>query len=321
MKIILIFLTLLNSALGLAPPKKIIFLAGRPSHSSGDHEFRAGSLLLANRLNAQKDLPIEASVISGWPKDDKVLESASSIVIYCDSDSIHRKHYERLVELSEAGTGLFFMHYGVHPKKSENGEKYYLPTVGGYFKNKHSVNPLWVAELDVASNHPIRRGCEKPVAVFDEWYYALDFSEKSQALVTAIPTKETLITTSLWNKNGIEGLGKPQRLMWGLEQTNGTRGGGFTGGHYHRNWAIEGFRKVVLNAIVWTAGLEVPEGGVKSTDPDEEEINANLDQKKNIKRIKLPLKTSLEYYAETLRERTKRNKAKADKKSAKKDSQ
>jgi hypothetical protein len=306
MKCLILFFALIGSALGQAPAHQIIFLAGKPSHASGDHEFRAGSLLLARRLNEQKDLPVAASVISGWPEDDKVLDGASALVIYCDSDSVHRDHYDRLMALSEAGTGIFFMHFGVHPRKSENGEKYYLPTVGGYFKNNFSVNPMWAAELSAASDHPVRRGCEKPINVFDEWYYALHFAEKSFPLVTAVPTKDNLITTNLWNQNGVEGFGKPQRVMWGFEKPDGTRGGGFTGGHFHRNWAIDSFRKVVLNAIVWTAGLEVPEGGVKSANPDEDEINANLDKKKGMSRIKLPVKSGLEYHAAILREKTEK---------------
>lgn len=281
-----------------ADSKRIIFLAGGPSHNSGNHEFRAGSLLLAKALNAQTDLPINARVISQWPEDDTILDGADAIVIYADSDSVQRDHYKRLMEITKAGTGLFFMHYGVHPKKDESGQNYYLPTVGGYFKNDHSVNPLWVADFSVASDHPVRRGIEKPISVFDEWYYHLQFDEKAIPLLTGVPTKETLITTNLWNQNGIEGLGKPQTVMWGFERPDGARGGGFTGGHFHRNWAIDDLRKVVLNTIVWVAGLDVPEDGIPSKGPTEEEINANLDQKKSMTRIKLPIESGTEYHAE-----------------------
>lgn len=40
-----------------------------------------------------------------------------------------------------------------------------------------------------------------------------------------------------------------------------------------------GFRKLVLNATVWTAGMEVPEYGVKSTPLTDADLNANLDDK------------------------------------------
>jgi hypothetical protein len=34
-----------------ATPKKIVFLAGKPIHGYGAHEYRAGSMLLAGQLN------------------------------------------------------------------------------------------------------------------------------------------------------------------------------------------------------------------------------------------------------------------------------
>ena len=293
-----------------APAKRIVFLAGRPSHKSGDHEFRAGCLLLAKALNTQSDLPVKAEVISGWPKDDTVLDDAAALVIYCDSDSVHREQYKRLMELHEEGSGIFFMHYGVHPKKPEDGKNYYLPTVGGFMESGFSVNPKWAADLNATSDHPVRRGCEEPVPVYDEWYYSLRFAKNVIPLVTAIPTKDNMVAGSnLWNENATMNYGKPQNLVWGFENFDGTRGGGFTGGHYHRNWTIDGYRKMILNTIAWIAGMDVPEGGVKSEKITEEQINANLDQKKNMTHIKLPLKTAMDYRLAELRSRAERKRA------------
>ena len=43
-------------------------------------------------------------------------------------------------------------------------------------------------------------------------------------------------------------------------------------------WGNEDFRKVVLNAILWIAKVEVPQNGVQSqVTPDE--LKANLDSK------------------------------------------
>ncbi|MBL9206506.1 MAG: HEAT repeat domain-containing protein, partial [Opitutaceae bacterium] len=57
------------------------------------------------------------------------------------------------------------------------------------------------------------------------------------------------------------------------------RGVGFSGGHFHRNWAVDGYRKLVLNAIAWVAHLEVPRDGVRSKPVSEDDLNANLDPK------------------------------------------
>ena len=45
----------------------------------------------------------------------------------------------------------------------------------------------------------------------------------------------------------------------------------------------DGFRKVLLNAILWTAGMEVPQKGFDSPRPDALEILKNLDLKKKNK--------------------------------------
>jgi hypothetical protein len=67
-------------------------------------------------------------------------------------------------------------------------------------------------------------------------------------------------------------------MAWAIERPDGGRGFGFTGGHNHVNWGNEDFRKLVLNALLWTAKVEVPPDGVKSAiTPDD--LKANLDPK------------------------------------------
>ncbi|HON08773.1 MAG TPA: thioesterase, partial [Verrucomicrobiota bacterium] len=71
---------------------------------------------------------------------------------------------------------------------------------------------------------------------------------------------------------------EPQHLMWVYERPDGGRGFGFTGGHPHKSWGNENFRKVVLNAILWIAKVEVPENGLDCV-VTEEDLTQNLDPK------------------------------------------
>jgi hypothetical protein len=64
--------------------------------------------------------------------------------------------------------------------------------------------------------------------------------------------------------------------MWALEDAEGRRGFGFTGGHYHANWGEPNLRRVVLNALLWVTGVEVPEEGVASQ-VTADDLAANLD--------------------------------------------
>jgi hypothetical protein len=49
-----------------------------------------------------------------------------------------------------------------------------------------------------------------------------------------------------------------QHVAWACERADGGRGFGFTGGHYHQGWANNDQRKLVLNAILWTAKAKIP---------------------------------------------------------------
>ena len=81
--------------------------------------------------------------------------------------------------------------------------------------------------------------------------------------------------------------GEPEHVMWVADRPDGGRGFGFTGGHFHKNWANDEFRKVVLNAILWVAKADVPETGAKSA-PTPEQLAANLDPKVNAPGNRLP---------------------------------
>ena len=59
--------------------------------------------------------------------------------------------------------------------------------------------------------------------------------------------------------------GRAETLMWVVERPDGGRGFGLTGGHFHANWANDSFRRVVLNALVWVSGAEVPPACVASS--------------------------------------------------------
>lgn len=269
--------------------RKIVFLAGSVSHGPGEHEFNAGCQLLAKALNESK-LDIEATVVNGWPKDESVLDGIKGLVIYADGTSVVGKGWNKVDQLAKSGCGIMFMHYAVHPTPEE-GEKYYRPWIGGAFETDFSVNPHWVADLQALPNHPVSHGVGSLVEAYDEFYYNMRFipdRAKVLDLVTATPDRERMKKyINLWNRHGVDGMGKKQTLMWGIERPDGGRGVGFTGGHYHRNWSIDNFRKIVLNAIVWSAGLEVPKDGVYSKPLTEDDLNANLDPKGKAPRLTL----------------------------------
>src|SRR5207302_10571078 len=80
---------LLATALAVsAAEKKVVFVAGRPSHGPGEHEHRAGCLLLKSCLDK---VPGVTSVVysNGWPPDPKAFDGADTIVLYMDGGPGH----------------------------------------------------------------------------------------------------------------------------------------------------------------------------------------------------------------------------------------
>ncbi|QEG24322.1 ThuA domain-containing protein [Mariniblastus fucicola] len=270
----------------------ILFLAGARSHASGEHEFNAGCLLLAKALNEQSGLDVEATVIQGWPKDESVFDKVDAVIVYSDATTVVQNGWEKTDQLAKAGVGLMFMHYAVHPSP-EMGDKYFRPWIGAAMENDYSVNPHWVADLRALPGHAISNGLPDVVQSYDEFYYQMRFQKdrgKVLDLVTAMPTRKRIKRIiNMWNNNGVNGIDKDQTLMWGKEREDGGRGVGFVGGHYHHNWANDNYRKLVLNAVVWVAGMDVPEAGVKSNSLTEDELNANLDVYEGRDNPRIPL--------------------------------
>jgi hypothetical protein len=73
--------------------------------------------------------------------------------------------------------------------------------------------------------------------------------------------------------------GREEILAWAFNRANGGRSFGFTGAHFHKNWGDENFRRLVVNAVLWTAKLDVPNDGAK-VEMRPEELNRNLDRKR-----------------------------------------
>ncbi len=277
--------TNIDSANAAPAKKKIVFVAGKKSHGYGAHEHYAGCVLLAKALQ-NSGLNIETDVYrDGWPKDPHAFDGADAIVMYCDGGVRHPMigHLDVVDALVRRGVGVVCIHYGVEVSKGEPGD-HLLDWIGGYFEADWSVNPHWRAKFTTFPKHPITRGVQ-PFEIDDEWYYHMRFRPKMQGvtpILSAIPPASTLSRPDgphSGNPAVRKTIGQPQHLAWASENKHGSRGFGFTGGHFHWNWGDENFRKVMLNALVWVAHGEVPQDGVNDKPVRFEDLEKNQDFK------------------------------------------
>lgn len=265
-------LTLLSASSGAgAAETKIVLIAGTPSHPPGAHEFNAGIKLLVKCL---KEIPgiDPVFVEGGWPKDESVFQGARSVVFFMDGGGRHPMiqddRMETIRKLMDQGVGLVCLHYAVEFPKGKVGDQI-LDWLGGYYETHYSDNPHNNARILPKSGHPITRGV-KPFKANDEWYFKIRF-RPDDPRVTTILTAEELVGH---DKNTY----KDQTVAWATERKDGGRSFGFTGAHFHDNWGQDDFRTLVLNAILWSAKVDVPSDGTKSK-VTPEELEKNLDPK------------------------------------------
>lgn len=272
-----------------ADKKSIVMIAGKPSHGPGQHEHNAGIQLLKKCLEqgAADQVDIKYHLNGEWPSQEE-LSGADTVVIYSDGGGGHPALQEgRLAQLDKEmkrGCGFLTIHYAVEPT-IEKGNKEFIDWMGGAFEINWSVNPHWDANFKELPAHPISEGV-KPFATNDEWYFYMRFRKGMEGVT---PILSDVAPDSTMSRPDGHHSGNPavresvakkekQHVAWACERADGGRGFGFTGGHFHKGWANDDQRKLVLNAILWTAKGKVPADGVASI-VTEDDMKANLDLK------------------------------------------
>jgi hypothetical protein len=266
--------------------KKLVMLAGKPSHGPMEHEFKAGTLLLKKCLAGVPGLEV-VHYHNGWPDNEKAFQGASGIFLYADGGAGHpfiqQDHLRIIGDLMSRGVGLLCAHFGVEVPKDKGG-KQFLNWIGGYYEHQWSCNPMWTPEFTELPQHEITRGV-KPFSIRDEWYFNMRFRPGMKGIkpiLSAKPSDAVRDGPYVYPRGPYKHIqkarGRSEAMMWAVERSDGGRGVGFTGGHFHRNWKEDNFRKVVLNAALWICKVPVPRTGVVSTVTDAD-IKKNLDPK------------------------------------------
>ncbi|MBC8870333.1 MAG: ThuA domain-containing protein [Planctomycetes bacterium] len=251
---------------------KVLVVAGPCQHPPGTHEAIAGARLLTHCVaHAENVGPISALLLEAWPKDGSVLENTATIVFIGDIFPPERmderdKIMAQLTKLMDQGCGIVCIHYatglrGEHV--AEDGDHPLLHWMGGYFatggcKHHRSVARVCPATLVPEDNdHPILQGWKK-FAFDDEPYWNNYFGKDGMA-----PNVTSLVYAMLPPTEP-----KKETIGWAIQREDGGRGVGLVVPHFFRNWRIDDLRTLVMNSIVWTAKLDVPAEGVKSSLPD-----------------------------------------------------
>ncbi|MSR33008.1 MAG: hypothetical protein EXR99_16065 [Gemmataceae bacterium] len=240
-------------AAGEKPTVKILFIGKDPDHAFGSHMYMHASGMLAQC--ARLTPGIETVVSNGWPKDPKILEGVKAIVVYTSPaaefllDGPHRAAAE---ELLKKGAGLVTIHWAstVVQKNYERLGPLWLSYLGGTWISNVGLGGGKSNLKQLLPDHPVCRGW-KEYEINDEYY-----------LNPVIKQAKPLLQVK-------ESKGKEVIVGWVYERPGGGRSFATTLGHPYQNFELVAFRKMIVNGILWTAGVEVPEGGARVDIPQE----------------------------------------------------
>jgi type 1 glutamine amidotransferase len=246
---------LLTGALGqAAPPKKLLLIGQGPDgHPAQTHEYVAGLKVLAKCLAPVKGLEVTLVKADGpWERGPDLLTDADGVVLFLAEGAkwmqAEPKRWLALQKLAKRGGAIVVLHWGMGTKDAKyvEGCQKLLGGCHGGPDRKYKVLDKEVEAQIIDPKHPVARGIS-PFKVRDEFYYRLKF-------VAGDPKVRPLLRVPL------DGAAEP--VAWTWERPDGGRSFGFSGLHFHDNWRLPAYRRLVTQGVLWTLKLEIPDKGL-----------------------------------------------------------
>jgi type 1 glutamine amidotransferase len=239
---------------------RIVFIGGADTHSPGAHDHRACATLLrkwvdeiTNVENIQTELYLDK-----LPANLEDLNGAVTIVLSWEGWHHHifnetkPEILKAFSDLMDRGTGLVTLHAAT--AVSDDVEKEFLAMTGGNKKQNYSTHPMVKNQKleNAAPNHPILSNVSPMTFTKEEFYRKINFDHSAGRIIPilrVLPEK-----------------GNPEEriVAWAFVRKDGTHSFSCTGPHFHSSFSNKDFKQLTLNAILWTAQLEIPAGGVKT---------------------------------------------------------
>lgn len=223
---------------------KILLIGKKPDHPHGTHMYVHTSEVLAKCL--QKTPGVEAVVSQGWPTDPQTLKDVKTIVLYSSPGAeylIDGPGSGQLHQMMQKGVGLVTIHWAssVYEKNLDRLGDQWGDYLGGFWVSNYGLSTDKSQLRQLVPDHPICRGW-KEYELHDEYYLKPVMKEATPLLQVTTKGEDVIVG-------------------WAYERPGKGRAYGTTLGHFYRNFQIEAFRRTIVNAILWTAHIEVPKDG------------------------------------------------------------
>jgi type 1 glutamine amidotransferase len=235
---------------------KILLVAGETAKvdKMGHHDYLAGNACLKVLLSQTPNVET-VQVAEGWPEEEKIFDGVNSVVFYTDGGGKQAflnspERVAKVQKLVESGVGLVMIHQAVDfPAEFAEEAKSWI---GGVYLHGRSGRGHWDSNHVDFPQHPITSGVQ-PWQINDGWLNDLVFVESMRG-----------ITPLVWSGKEYAGsrAGLDKDIVaWAYERPDGGRSFSFTGLDAHSAWSLPGMRQLIVNGILWTAGVAVPADG------------------------------------------------------------
>ena len=230
------------------PVRLLLAGQGPDGHPPTAHEFMAGTHVLSELLKPYTNIQVTITKADEpWSEGPKLIDAADGVVMlvtqgarWMQTDPERFAAFKRLGARGGAFVGL---HWSVGAKEAKfiPGQLALLGATRGGEQRKYTVMEAQLKR--VAPQHPVLAGIGD-FRVYDEFYYALDQAPGIQPLQTAFID------------------GKDETATWVWERPDGGRSFGFVCLHFHSNWQMPEYRRLVLQGVLWSLKQPTPPGGV-----------------------------------------------------------
>jgi len=230
--------------------KKVLLVGQSPDglHAVGTHEYDPGIRIFAKVLNDLPDLDLTVVKAEGaWKDGPELIGRADAVVFFVAEGGVwlkgDPKRYEAVSKLLKRGGGLVAIHWscGARPNKMVADT---IKIFGGCHGGDDRKFKVVEAVVEVP-DHPVNTGI-KDFKIKDEFYYKLKMAQDAGIKpVLRVPID-----------------GEKETVAWSWERPEGGRVVGFTGLHFHENWRVADYRRLLAQGVLWSLKLPIPEKGV-----------------------------------------------------------
>jgi type 1 glutamine amidotransferase len=235
-----------------APALKLLLVGQGPDgHPAQSHEYLAGLKVLTKCLKDVRGLEITTvRADEPWREGPELLARADGVVLFLSEGARWMNHdpkrREALAKLAARSGGIVVLHWAMGTKDAKNIDGC-LKLLGGCHGGPDRKTKEFETEISIADRkHPITTGF-KNFRVRDEFYYRIKFVKAKDGI-------QPLLRVSIDDK--------PETVAWCWQRPDGGRSFGFSGLHFHDNWRLREYRRLVAQGVLWTLKKPIPKDGL-----------------------------------------------------------